>query len=71
MRKWREARDISQIDFAKRVGIKQPHLSAIENGEGVSLEVAVKIFNETGVRVGKLKNATARQVQTIAALVAA
>lgn len=67
LKAWREKQDISQTVLAKRVGTTQPHLSAIESGtEGASLELSIRIFNETGVCVGKLKNATPKQARTIA-----
>lgn len=66
---WREEQrpKVTQAILAKRLNIKQPHLSAIENGEKkVSLELAIRIFLETGVRVGKLRNATPRQALVLA-----
>lgn len=72
LKAWREGRHISQTEFAAKVGTTQPHLSAIENGDdGVSLELSISIFKETGICVGKLKNATPKQAKTIAEVVSA
>lgn len=58
---------MSQADLAKLVHTTQPHLSAIENGDdSASMELSLRIFKETGICIGKLKNATPKQARTIA-----
>lgn len=71
LKTWRETRKMSQAEFAKLVDTSQPHISAIEKAdENGSLELAIKIFNVTGLCVGRLKNATPKQARTIAQVAA-
>jgi transcriptional regulator with XRE-family HTH domain len=67
LKSWREANGrMSQIELAKLVGTTQPHLSAIENGEeGVSLELAARIFRVTGITVGKLQTVPPDQIEAV------
>lgn len=67
LKAWREANDkMSQTTLALRVGTTQPHLSAIENGvEGVSLSLALRIFDRTGVRVGPLKAMNGHEIAAV------
>lgn len=59
LKKWRDGRKISQVKFAKMVRTTQPHLSAIENdATNVSQVLALRIFDETGIKVGPLKAMT-------------
>lgn len=72
LRAWRDAHQISQVVLAEKLGIKQPHLCAIETETAApSLELAVKIFKETGIFIGPLAKATPRQARAIAELVEA
>ena len=67
---WREAQapnKMSQERLAKLLGTTQPHVCQIEQNEGaVGIELAAKIFVVTGLRVGRMKDATDQQAQTVA-----
>lgn len=68
----RQSPKLSQAKLADLLGTTQPHVSEIENNEDkVSLELAGKIFAATGVRIGKLKDATDQQAETVAGLASA
>jgi transcriptional regulator with XRE-family HTH domain len=57
---------VTQMALADRLGIGQGALSEIERGErGVTNELAVKIFKETGVRLGLLAKAKPRDVPSL------
>ena len=53
--------------MADRLGTTQSHVSDMERDEDkITLELAARIFTATGVRVGKMKDATAQDAKTIA-----
>lgn len=69
IRNWRNAQSpkISQVELAERLGTTQSHVSEIENSEDlVTLDLAAKVFAVTGVRIGRLKDATDQQARTVA-----
>ena len=68
LQSWRKGRHpkVTQTALAARLGIGQGALSEIERGErGVSNELAVKIFKETGVQMGLLANARPRDLPSL------
>lgn len=73
LRQWRNGQNpkISQVDLATLLETTQSHVSEIENSEDtISLELAAKIFAKTGVRVGRMRDATDEQAQVIAQVAA-
>lgn len=64
---WLDERDISKVELARRVGCSDAHISRICNDDPrVSPDLAVRIFRETGVRIGPLKGASAREAEIVA-----
>jgi transcriptional regulator with XRE-family HTH domain len=69
LRDWRNAQKprVSQSELAERLSTTQSHVSDIENAEdGVSIDVAARVFATTGVLIGRMKTATPRQARAIA-----
>lgn len=69
LRNWRNAQSpkVSQAELAVRLNTTQSHVSEIENSEdAISMELAGKVFDVTGVRIGKLKSATVQQAKAVA-----
>lgn len=57
IRKAREALNISQRSFAQMVGMSQPYLSAVENGEkNIGYSNLCKIADGLGISVSQLVN---------------
>ena len=50
----REELGLTQTELAKRVGSNQPRICAIENGEGVSKEMALALWDEFEKVLGRL-----------------
>lgn len=67
---WREARNINQTVFAKKLGTSQPHVSDIERGVAQPSDVlALKIFDETGIKLGPLKRLSNPDIAVVRRLV--
>jgi transcriptional regulator with XRE-family HTH domain len=70
--RWRKAKAISQTVLAKDLGVTQPFISKIENGEEtVALPLAARIFQKTGVQLGALAEITPKECQIVVRTVAA
>lgn len=64
---WLARGGISKVAFAKRVDCSDAHINRICKGDlRVSTELAVRIFRESGIRVGPLRNATAKDAAVVA-----
>lgn len=59
--------EFTQDDLAKVTGKHRTHISKVMSGKReASLPVAVAIFNETGIKLGPLKNKTPAEIKTLA-----
>lgn len=68
LKAWRDTRNpkVTQAKLAEMLGTKQSHVSDIERDEDrVTLEVALRVFSETGVLIGKLKGSTPQQARAM------
>lgn len=64
---WLDETGSKVSDLAKRVSCSDVHIYRICNDDPrVSTELAVRIFRETGVRVGPLRNVEDAEVEIIA-----
>jgi len=50
----RKARDMTMEDLAMRAGVSRQTVSAIENGSGVTLDVALRLAEALGSRLQEL-----------------
>jgi len=63
LKAWLLAQRVSQQELARRVGCSDVHVGRIANGSPrVSLALSIRIFDETGVRVGPLANSSAEDI---------
>lgn len=68
LKAWRNSQEpkVSQATLADRLSTTQSHVSEIENDEDkVTLELAAKIFSVTGLRIGRLKEATDQDADAV------
>jgi len=64
---WLDANDVSKAAFARRMECSDVHIHRICNDDPrVSPDLAVRIFRETGVRIGPLRNATEDDAEAVA-----
>lgn len=64
---WLTRNGISKVAFGKRVDCSDAHINRICKGDlRVSTELAVRIFKESGIRVGPLRNATMKDATVVA-----
>lgn len=64
---WLDDTGTTKAEFARRVECSDVHIHRICNDDPrVSPDLAVRIFKETGVRIGPLRNASESDAQAVA-----
>lgn len=64
---WLETNGVTMMQLGERVGCSGVHIGRICNDDPrVSPDLAVRIFKETGVRIGPLRNASEDDAETVA-----
>ena len=64
---WLDANEVTMAEFGKRVGCSGVHIGRVcDDDPRVSTDLAVRIFRETGVRVGPLRNVEDADVEVVA-----
>lgn len=67
LRAWLDENGITKAAFARRVDCSDVHIYRICNDDPrVSPDLAVRIFKETGVRIGPLRNASEGEAEVVA-----
>ena len=64
---WLFENDVTKVELARRVGCSDAHINRICNDDPrVSADLAVRIFRETGVRIGPLRHASDEDAEAVA-----
>ncbi len=72
---WLDANDVTKGQLGQRVGCSDVHIGRICKEEEapvkISTELALKVFNETGIKVGPLRKASNSDIAAVARVLSA